>query len=113
MWSCNHFKSFLNVNYSLEVFNEKPAYVEEKKHFYNSLVLEFKEKLYRWKDFIPIRSIIEDIFKLAKNSFVFSRLHRYTMRSVEKIYAFCVLLTGVVISLGINSKKDLQRLAER
>jgi len=32
------------------------------------------------------------------------------MRSMEEIYALCVLLTGVVISLGINSKKDLQRL---
>ncbi len=101
------------ISYPLEVFNGKPAYVEEKKHFYNSLVLEFKEKICRWKDFKPIRSIIEDIFKLTKNSFVFSKLHRYTMRSVEKTCALCVLLTGVVISLGINSKKDLQRLAER
>jgi len=35
------------------------------------------------------------------------------MRSVEKRCALRVLLTGVVISLGINSKKDLQRLVER
>ena len=90
------------ISYPLEVFNGKPAYVKEKKHFYNSLVLEFKEKICRWKDFKPIWSIIEDIFKLAKNSFVFSKLHRYTMRSVEKTCALCVLLTCVVISLGIN-----------
>ncbi|GCC11251.1 hypothetical protein IPdc08_01302 [archaeon] len=98
------------LNYSLEVFNGKPAYVEEKKHFYNSLVLEFKEKICRWKDFKPIRSIIEDIFKLAKNSFVFSKLHHYTMRSVEKRCAFCVFLTGVAISLEINSKKTCRDL---
>jgi hypothetical protein len=100
------------ISYPLEVFNGKSAYVEEKKRFFNSLVLEFKEKISRWKDFKPIRSIIEDLFKLAKNSFGLSKQHRYTMRSVKKACAFCVLLTGVVISLGINSKEDLQRLAE-
>ncbi len=95
------------LNYPLEVFNGKPAYVKEKKHFYNSLVLEFKEKICGWKDFRLIRSIIEDIFKLEKNSFVFSKLHYYTMRSVEKTCAIYVLLTGMVISLGINHRFTL------
>lgn len=100
------------ISYPLEVFNGKAAYVEVKKHFFKSLVLEFKEKITRWKDFRPIRSIIEDLFKLAKNSFGLSKQHRYTMRSVKKTCAFCVLLSGMVVSLGINSKEDLQRLAE-
>jgi hypothetical protein len=100
------------ISYPLEVFNGRPAYVEEKKHFYDRLVLEFKEKISRWKDFKPLRSIIEDLFKLAKNSFALSNQHRYTMRSVKKACAFCVLLVGVVVSLGFNRKEDLQRLAE-
>ena len=77
------------LSYPLEVFNGKLAYVKEKKHFCNSLVLEFKEKICRWKDFRHIQSIIEDIFKLAKNSLVFSKLHYYTMRFVEK-HVLCV-----------------------
>jgi hypothetical protein len=105
-------KALGRMSYPLEVFNGRRNYVEEKKRFYDSLVLEFKEKIMRWKDFKPIRSIIEDLFKLAKNSFALSKQHRYTMRSVKKACAFCVLLTGVVISLGINRKEDLQRLAE-
>jgi len=100
------------ISYPIEVFNGRRNYVEEKKRFYDSLVLEFKEKITRWKDFKPIRSIIEDLFKLAKNSFALSKQHRYTMRSVKKACAFCVLLTGVVTSLGINRKEYLQRLAE-
>ena len=100
------------ISYPLEVFNGRPAYVEEKKRFYDSLVHGFKEKITRWRDFKPIRSIIEDFFKLAKNSFAISRMHRYTMRSVKKAVAFNVLLTGAVTSHGFNSKEDLQRLAE-
>jgi hypothetical protein len=100
------------ISYPLEVFNGRAAYVEEKKRFYDSLVQEFKEKIMRWKDFKPIRSVIEDLFKLAKESFALSRMHRYTMRSVKKAVAFNVLLTGAVISLGFNRKEDLQRLAE-
>ncbi len=100
------------VSYPLEVFNGRPAYVEEKKDFYDKLVLEFKEKVMRWRDFKALRSIIKDLFKLAKKSFALSNMHRYTMRSVKKTIAFGVLLSGVVISLGFDTKEDLQRLAE-
>lgn len=33
----------------------------------------------------PIRSLIEDVFKLAKNAFNMVNLHRYTMRSLKII----------------------------
>jgi len=100
------------ISYPPEVFNGRAAYVEEKKRFYDRLVLEFKKKIRKWQDFRPVRSIIEDLFKLAKKSFALSKTHRYTMRSVKKACAFCVLLAGVVVSIGFNSKEDLQRLAE-
>ncbi len=67
--------------------------------------------LKNWKDFKSVRSIIEDIFKLAK-SFSLRRLHRYTMKSVYNFAAVNVLLVGVVVSLGFKEKKVLQRLAE-
>lgn len=60
------------------------SYVEEEKGFYDSLVLKFKEKITCWKDFKPVRSIIEGLFKLTKKSFALTKRHRYTMRSGEK-----------------------------
>ncbi len=38
--------------------------------------------LQRWQEFKPVRSAIEDVFKLAK-SFVLRKFHRYTGRSMK------------------------------
>jgi len=43
---------------------------------------------------------------------VLKQLHRYTRRSVHKIVCFDVFLISALVSLGITSKDDLQRLAE-
>ena len=51
-------------------------------------------------------------FKLAKNAFSLKNLHRYTKRSVKKFVCLHVLLVGIVVSLGINSKEELQKIAE-
>jgi len=55
---------------------------------------------------------VKDIFKLAKNAFSLKNLHRYTKRSVKKFVCLHVLLVGIVVSLGINSKEELQKIAE-
>jgi len=65
-----------------------------------------------WKKYKPIRGMIEDIFKLAKNAFSLKNLHRYTKRSVKKFVCLHVLLIRIVVSLGINSKEELQKIAE-
>ena len=65
-----------------------------------------------WENYKPIRGMIEDIFKLAKNAFYLNNLHRYTKRSVKKFVCLHVLLVGIVVSLGINSKEELQKIAE-
>ena len=62
--------------------------------------------------FQTIRSLIEDVFKLAKDAFSLKKFHKYTTRSVKKTVCLNVLLVGLVISLGFRSKKQLQRLAE-
>lgn len=62
--------------------------------------------------FQNIRSLIEDLFKLAKDSFSLKDFHQYTTRSVKKAVCLNVLLVGLVVSLGFRSKKQLQRLAE-
>jgi hypothetical protein len=76
-----------------------------------SLKAKLINLLQRWKDFKSVRSIIEDVFKLAK-SFGLKRLYRYTMRSVYKFAALNVFLVGILIALGFREKKVLQRLAE-
>jgi len=63
-------------------------------------------------DYAAIRGLIEDVFKVAKNALSLKHLHRYTSRSVEKLVAMNVLLVGLIISFGYDSKKPLQRLSE-
>ena len=58
------------------------------------------------------RSLIEDVFKTAKNAFGLRKIHKYTTKSVKKTVCLNVLLLGLVISLGFDKKIDLQRLAE-
>jgi len=85
---------------------------EKEKKFYNGLVKSLKAKLENWKKYRPIRGTIEDIFKLAKDAFSLKKLHRYTKRSVKKFVCLHVLLVGIVVSLGINTKEELQKIAE-
>jgi hypothetical protein len=66
----------------------------------------------RWQDFKYIRSIIEDMFKLAKKSLDLHKIHRYTTKSITKHVSLNVLLIGTIITLGYNSKTHLQTLAE-
>jgi HJR/Mrr/RecB family endonuclease len=86
--------------------------LEKEKKFYKGLVKSLREKIENWKNYKPIRGTIEDIFKLAKNSFSLKKFHRYTKRSVKKSVCLHVLLVGIVISLGINSKEKLKKIAE-
>jgi hypothetical protein len=98
------------LNYPLSIFNH--PYPEKKKKFFNRLAKDLINMLDNWKEYRPIRGMIEDIFKLAKDDFSLRKLHRYTKRSVEKIICLDVLSVGVVVSLGFNSKEELQRMAE-
>jgi len=98
------------LSYPLSIFNRSNP--EKEKEFYRGLVKGLKAKLENWKKYKPIRGMIEDIFKLAKNAFSLKNLHRYTKRSVKKFVCLHVLLVGIVVSLGINSKEELQKIAE-
>jgi len=74
-------------------------------------VKSLKAILENWEKYKPIRGIIVDIFKLAKNAFSLNNLYRYTNRSVKKFVCLHVLLVAIVVSLGINSKEELQKIA--
>jgi hypothetical protein len=65
-----------------------------------------------WEELKPIRSLIEDVFKVAKKVCNMENLHKYTMRSVKKYCSLAVFLTGAVIASSISDKRMLQRLSE-
>jgi len=75
-------------------------------------VKNLKAILENWEKYKPIRGMIEHIFKLAENTFSLNNLHRYTKRSVKKFVCLHVLLVGIVVSLGINPKEELQKIAD-
>ena len=56
----------LSVCYPLDVFSEKIS-TEKAKQFFIKLHEKFKKMLLEWKDFRPLRSEIENVFKLVKN----------------------------------------------
>ncbi len=79
---------------------------------FKNLVKRLLDSLGHQDYFQSIRSLIEDVFKLAKDAFSLQKFHRYTTRSVKKAVSLNVLLSGLVISLGFRSKKQLQQLSE-
>jgi hypothetical protein len=109
--NCNFKKLFSMLRYPLNIFDSKRNKEEEKK-LYKKLVAKFKSLMENWGGLRPIRSLIEDVFKLAKKACNMKNLHRYTMRSVKKYCSLAVFLTGAVIASSINDKKILKRLAE-
>ena len=98
------------LSYPLSIFNSSNP--EREKKFYKGLVKSLKVKLENWKKYRQIRGMTEDIFKLAKDAFSLKKLHRYTMRSAEKSVCLHVLLVGIVVSRGINTKEELLKIAE-
>jgi len=109
--NCNFNKLFDMLSYPLNIFDSKRNTEEEKK-LYKRLVAKFKSLIENWGGLRPIRSLIEDVFKLAKKACNMENLHRYTMRSVKKYCSLAVFLTGAIIAFSIHDKKALQRLAE-
>jgi hypothetical protein len=78
------------LRYSLKIFDSRRNTEKEIKH-YKGIIAKFKELISKWKDFRSIRSIIEDVFKLAKKAYSMEDLHRYTGSSVQKYCSLAVL----------------------
>lgn len=75
--NCNFKKLFNLLNYPLKIFDSKRDTYKEIR-IYKWIVAKFKSLITNWKDFKSVRSIIEDIFKLAKKAYSMEDLHRYT-----------------------------------
>lgn len=99
------------LSYPLHVYRNSKLDKKIKK-FFSDLMEDFKDKISSWHRFKKIRSVIEDMFKIAKKSLSLNKIHRYTQKSVAKHASLNVLLLGTIITLGYSSKKQLQSLAE-
>lgn len=100
------------IQLALDFFNDKKDWVKKKITLLRQLLQEFEQKITHWEDFMPKRSLIEDIFKVMKKTFSLDHLHKFTYASVAKHTALGVLLVGVAIHLGFVEMEQLQSLAE-
>jgi hypothetical protein len=103
-------KAFSRICYPLGVYSRHDG--KKIKDIYKRLVSRLKFEMDRWTEYIPIRSHIENLFKLAKNSVSHQKIHRYSRPSVVKFVSINVLLVGMIILNGFSSKEQLQRISE-
>jgi hypothetical protein len=109
--NCNFKKLFNMLRYPLKIFDSRRDTEKEIK-IYKEIIAKFKELISKWKEFRSIRSIIEDVFKLAKKAYSMENLHRYTRSSIQKYCSLAVLLVGITVNYGINERKELQAFSE-
>jgi len=109
--NCNFKKLFNMLRYPLKIFDSRRDTEKEIK-IYKEIIAKFKELISKWKEFRSVRSIIEDIFKLAKKAYSMEDLHRYTKSSVQKYCSLAVLLVGITVNYGVSERKELQAFSE-
>jgi hypothetical protein len=63
-------------------------------------------------EFRSVRSVIENVFKLAKKAYSMEDLQRYTRSSVLKYCSLDLLLVGMTINYGIEERKEIQAFSE-
>ncbi len=91
---------------------KKRRNTEKEIKFYKVVIAKFKDLISKWKDFRSVRSIIEDVFKLAKKAYFMEDLHKYTRSSVQKYCSLAVLLVGMTVNYKINERKELKAFFE-
>jgi hypothetical protein len=63
------------------------------------IVNDFKKLIFEWENFKLIRSRIEDLFNITKNSLGMKQMHQYTELSVEKKVARIIFLSQKLVYL--------------
>ena len=97
--------------YPLDVFS-KNKNQNKLKNDIRSILEILCEKLKKWKEFKPIRGIIEDFFKVGKHALNLWKFHSYTTESMHRKIYLCFLLIVLVTQEGYKTKTQLQRLSE-
>ena len=109
--NCNFKKLFNMLRYPLKIFDSRRDN-EKEINLYKGIIAKFKELISKWKEFRSLRSIIEDIFKLAKKAYSMEDLHRYTRSSIQKYCSLAVLLVRITVNYGIRERKELKAFAQ-
>lgn len=78
-----------NLSPPLEIF----FYNKYKLKLWLRIVSNFKKLIAKWENFKFIRSRIEDLFNITKNSLGMKQIHQYTELSVEKKVARIIFLS--------------------
>ena len=99
-----------NLAYPLEIYNNKNL-KEEKKNYILLKTILIKQ-ITNWDNLKPVRGLIEDFFKVAKDAFGLGKFHKYTTKSISKSIYLCLLLTTLCIQQGYKTKTKMQQLAE-
>jgi len=84
-----------NLSPPLEIF----FYNKYKLKLWLRIVSNFKKLIAKWENFKFIRSRIEDLFNITKNSLGMKQIHQYTKLSVEKKVARIIFLSQKLICL--------------
>ena len=108
-FSIDRLKALMSL--PLEACDESQKAVELKNKI-TSIVKVLYAELEKWDDLKPIRGIIEDFFKVAKNAFGLGEFHSYTVESMSRNIYLCLLLTTLIVQEGYKTKTKLQRLSE-
>jgi hypothetical protein len=101
----------LSVSYLSDAFSHVES-VEKEKGFFLHMKERFEEKIKKWKDFRPLRSRIEDVFKLLKSGGYREKIHRYTEKSCQRFVICSTFLARAIIYAGFRSKTRFRVLAE-
>ena len=94
-----------NLSYPLDIYNSR-TYEQDKKE-YNHLKHLLMEYLKNWKDLKPERGLIEDFFKVGKDTFGLGKFHKYTINSISKSIYLCILLTALCVQQGYDTKTKM------
>lgn len=84
-----------SLNPPLDIF----FYNKYKLKVWLKIVGNFKKLIAKWENFKLIRSEIEDLFNIAKNSLSMKQIHQYTKLSVEKKVARIIFLSQKLVHL--------------
>jgi hypothetical protein len=84
-----------SLNPPLDIF----FYNKYKLKIWLKIVGDFKKLIAEWKNFKLIRSEIEDLFNISKNSLGMKQIHQYTKLSVEKKVARIIFLSQKLVYL--------------
>ena len=79
------------MSYPMEVFSKNKKSKALKKDI-GSIASILYQELRKWKELKPIRGIIEDFFKVAKDAFGLGEFHSYTVESMSRKIYLCLLL---------------------